>query len=155
MDRRIRPHPCGRRLRRARGSVALGLRMELDDLGPREDVRRRFGEPHHQDGSLREVGRMEARDSFFPRGEVGRVQVESGRPDDDWHACSEAARHIRADCVRRREVDRRVAALRPFGTPVDDLVPCGPQGRREQRADLPGAAVQGDPHQAASPRARG
>ena len=66
VDRRIRAHPRRGRLRGARRRVTLRVRVELDDLRAREDLRRLLREAHHQHCPLREVRRMEARNSRVP-----------------------------------------------------------------------------------------
>ena len=83
-------HARRRRLRRARRRVALRLRVELDDLGAWEHLRRLLREPHHQHGALSEVRRVEARDAGLARRGVDGVEVEPGRPDHDGHAGREA-----------------------------------------------------------------
>ena len=124
--------------------------MQLDDLGSREDPCCLLGEAHHEDGAEREVRRVEARHSRFPRRSVDGLGVEAARPDHDRDSLGEAGADVLDDRVGAREVDRDVAAGRTLLASVDDLVPGLDQSRLERDADLPGRAVERDPHQAAS-----
>ena len=112
-------------------------------------LRRLLREPHHQHRAVREVRRVEARHAGLARRGVDGIEIEAGRADDDGHAGCEARLDVRDDGVGAREVDRRVASVRPGRARVDHVVPGLGERRREQRADLPGRAVQRDPHQAA------
>jgi hypothetical protein len=98
---------------------------------------------------------MEARHSCVPCCEVGRVEIEPARPDDDRDAGFEAQSDVRTDGVRAREVDRRIASRRAGLARVDDLVAGLAERRPEYHTDLPRRAVQRDPHQAAFSRSAG
>ena len=100
MDRRIGPHPRRGRLRRARRRVTLRLRVELDDLRSREHLRGLLGEAHHQHRTHREVRSVEARDARIPGCEIGCVEVEAGRSDDDRDAGLEATGDVLPHGIR-------------------------------------------------------
>ena len=111
VDLRVGSHPGGGRFGGARRRIALGVVVELHDLGAREHLRRLLGETHHEDGSLREVRRVEARDTGLVRCCVHGCAVEARSPDHDGHGGCEAPLDVGSDGLGPGEVHRRVTAL--------------------------------------------
>ena len=109
---------CGR-LGRSGRRVDLRLVVQLDDLRPR-DVPRRFGrEPDHQNGSDREVRRVEDRDTGFLCLASHRVRVPAARSDDARHASLQGSFDVPYDDVWGGEVDHSLGCLE-----LDQVVAC-------------------------------
>ena len=98
VDRNVVPghgaDALGRGLRGARRCVELVVRVQLDDLHVREELRGLLGELHREHGAEREVGRVE-------RGQLGgvrrgvetlaRLGVEPGRAEHDGQPAAPSA----------------------------------------------------------------
>ena len=89
-------------LRRAAGRVALGVVVQLDDLGARKHARRLRGEPHHQHRAEAEVRDEHRRDARLvaPAAERGELVVgPAGRADHDGNARFDARRARRRPSI--------------------------------------------------------
>ena len=96
-----------------------------------------LGETHHEDGSLREVRRVEARHACLVRCCVHGLVVEPRGPDHDGHTGCQAPLDVRADSVGPREVHGRVAALGTGELSVHDLVACRLEASRSTEPTFP------------------
>ena len=142
-------HARRSRLRGPRRRVALGLVMELDDLGTREDSRRLFGESHHQH---RARSRSSARWKHGTPASCARASTASWSnpvvPITTGRLASRQRSTFADDGIGSREVDRRVDPVERPVPRIDDLVTRVDERGNEHRADLPPDAEERDPQAA-------